>query len=243
MQLPLKILFFIAIACLIQYTTFKYLIKQNLFLISFQPLFIILAVKFFVEIGYDGKSKLDFFSILNILFTKSNYWWYYILIYLAIIPVIILFLRNFFTKNKSNERAKKFTTIRENIVSYFMTYIVPLTTLSVHSKLSNVIVNIILFIVVMVLYIRLDLTYLNPILIFFGFNIYKIYTVQPNGKNYKEERVKYIISKKNEDKFGRLFKNEKPVFEVHSLGGDLLMEFKVINSDEWVLFPYKNFDN
>lgn len=201
--------------------TFKYLVKQNLFLISFQPLFAILVIKFYIEVAYESKRQLGFIFASSTLLEN---WWYRLLVYLSIMPVIILFLANHFSKKSISERAEKYELVGENLVSYVMTYIVPLTTLSIKSNLSNVIANIILFIVIMILYVRLNLTYLNPVLIFFGFSIYKIYTVQSNGEKYDQEEIKYIISKKSEDKFDSLFIGQKPTFKVHELGASFLID-------------------
>lgn len=222
-------LIILIIFCL-QLITFGNFVKVNMFLISFQPLFIILVIKFIIELFYiyTKKYKFNLVCFSKLIFENI---WLCILIYLAITPLFALIIVNMNKDFKGKERANKFVPIGENIVSYVMTYIVPLTTLSIQSDLSDIIGNVILFFIIMILYIRLDLTYLNPVLILLGYNIYKIYIIHLDGTNFKDSEgkskdvIKYIITKKNIDEFNDLFRNGlEPIFNINSLGKDLLME-------------------
>jgi len=212
-----------------QLLTFKYFAKLNMFLISFQPLFIILIFKFVIEKAelISNKNKLSFLKALNVSFSSLlNNNIFCLLLYISIIPILLLIFINCISKDVNYYNIKDFEVVSENIVSYVMTYIVPLTTLTVQSKLSDIVVNIILFLIIMILYVRLDLTYLNPVLLLFGYNIYKVYLVQMNGKNYLNNNDSmYIITRKSTSKLEEILKNNsKCIFKVHSLGRNLLIE-------------------
>lgn len=79
----------------------------------------------------------------------------------------------------------------DNIVSYVMTYIVPLTSLSYSSSASEYTSNVLLFILIMVLYIRLDLVYLNPVLIILGWNTYHV--IETNSDSFLLTKAKYSM--------------------------------------------------
>ncbi|MFT8707216.1 MAG: hypothetical protein ABF777_08425, partial [Liquorilactobacillus satsumensis] len=76
----------------------------------------------------------------------------------------------------------------------------------------------------MILYIRLDLAYLNPVLILFGYNIFKLHLMKINGEEYKDDVVDYIITKKSEVKFDNFLKSNNSVVRVNTLGNDLVLE-------------------
>lgn len=221
----------IVIVFLVQLLTFKCFAKLNMFLISFQPLFIILIFKFVIEKAelISNKNKLGFLKALNVSFSSLlNNNIFCLLLYISIIPILLLIFINCISKDVNYYNIKDFEVVSENIVSYVMTYIVPLTTLTVQSKLSDIVVNIILFLIIMILYVRLDLTYLNPVLLLFGYNIYKVYLVQMNGKNYlnnNDNDNMYSITRKSTSKLEEKLKNNsKCKFKVHSLGRNLLID-------------------
>ncbi|UZX30773.1 hypothetical protein [Lactobacillus helsingborgensis] len=221
--------FVIVTVFLTQLLTFKYFAKLNMFLISFQPLFIILIFKFVIEKAelISNKNKLGFLKALNVSFSSLlNNNIFCLLLYISIIPILLLIFINCISKHVNYYNIKDFEVVSENIVSYVMTYILPLTTLTVQSKLSDIVVNIILFLIIMILYVRLDLTYLNPVLLLFGYNIYKVYLVQMNGKNYLNNNdTMYIITRTSTSKLEEKLKNNsKCKFKVHSLGRNLLIE-------------------
>ena len=61
----------------------------------------------------------------------------------------------------------------DTIISYIMTYIIPIVTVNSISK-YEIIVNILLFILIGYLYIRLNLLYLNPLWSMFGYIPYRM---------------------------------------------------------------------
>lgn len=63
----------------------------------------------------------------------------------------------------------------DTIISYLMTYIIPILTTDI-MKHQEVLVNVILFLLIGYLYIRLNLIYLNPLWSAFGYLPYRINT-------------------------------------------------------------------
>lgn len=61
----------------------------------------------------------------------------------------------------------------DKVISYIFTYITPIISVDI-SRFSTIIANVLLFLMVLFLYIRLDLFYINPVLIFIGYIPYKV---------------------------------------------------------------------
>lgn len=145
--------------------------KVNLFLLSFMPLFLILAFKLFMSEFLESRKNTLLPTLLNEL---KNPFFIFILM-VALIPYIIFWAkertvyRNKFLNNKKLRNAER---LDDGIISYIMTYIVPLVSLGDDANMVNYIVNIALFLVIMILYIKMELFYINPILEI-RFNIYK----------------------------------------------------------------------
>lgn len=88
----------------------------------------------------------------------------------------------------------------DTVLSYIMTYIIPLITNGDNSK-EVYIVNIFLFILIGYIYLRLNLIYLNPLWAMFGYVIYKnankeiiITNVSREILRHKEKLKGYYIS-------------------------------------------------
>lgn len=198
-------------------------IKLQLFIISFQPLFFILAVKFLI---YNVKSgKEDFLlKCINSFWVLKDNLLYFIIVFLSFVPIIVFWVKYKKSKSFVTVTPYKYEKLGENLVSYVMTYIVPLTTLSKSSTISDYIGNIILFIIIMCLYIRLNLMYINPVLILFSYNIYKVFLCSPDGTRSKQEEIGFLITKKSDIKMDNLLKSENPILNVKILASDLFFE-------------------
>ena len=61
----------------------------------------------------------------------------------------------------------------DTIISYMMTYIIPILTTDMMNR-GEILVNVILFLLIGYLYIRLNLIYLNPLWSMFGYLSYRI---------------------------------------------------------------------
>lgn len=148
-----------------------------MFISSYFPLYIMLLILYFEEY------KDIFFNftikkciILSIIF---------LLIFISLLSICLL------KKSKSCRKIvnNKVERPDDTIISYIMTYIIPLLSIDM-SKNSTILVNFILFLVIGYLYIRLNLVYLNPLWSIFGylsyrFNDNKILITDINYNNLK----------------------------------------------------------
>ncbi|MDU5010677.1 MAG: hypothetical protein E6257_00965 [Clostridium botulinum] len=96
---------------------------------------------------------------------------------------LIIFFNGNYTKKESFLEVK---SINNDILDYFITYIIPLNTIDI-TKGTSILVNFMIFFVIGTYYIHSDLMYLNILLIFMGYNVF-----QDNYDNI-------IISKKDID--------------------------------------------
>ncbi|MFJ7405726.1 MULTISPECIES: hypothetical protein [unclassified Lysinibacillus] len=79
----------------------------------------------------------------------------------------------------------------EEILSYLVTYIVPLLAIDIHEK-STLVTNGILFMLIGYLYVKSNLIHVNITFLLFGWN------------TYEDELGRVIISKENPDYFNRM---------------------------------------
>lgn len=145
--------------------------RVNLFLLSFMPLFLILAFELFMnELLKAGKNAL-----LPTFLTEIKNPFFALIIMVAVAPYIVFLVKErtiYRNKLLNNKKIKKAERLDDGIISYIMTYIVPLVSLNDDATIINYTVNIALFLVIMILYIKLELFYINPILEIKS-NIYK----------------------------------------------------------------------
>ena len=156
-------------------------VKIFLFLSSYSPLFLILAIK-------------------NYTFT------YFVIIMSILIVASVLFL--LFIIQKSSKMSGDYQEINEaedksnQFLEYIIAYIIPFLGFNI-GNIPDMISLLIIFLMVGVLYVKSDLIYMNPILNFIG---YKLYKINPSAHEYmaiskntiqnsKKIRV-YFISKK-----------------------------------------------
>ena len=139
--------------------------KVFLFLSSYIPLFIILGMK--------------------------NYSNSYILIGLSILVAIsLIFLIYIICKaHKMNGVYKEINSYEDKsnqFLEYIIAYIIPFLGFNLNNIIDLISVGII-FLIISVLYIKSDLIYMNPILNFMGYNLYKV---------EDKQRTMMIITKK-----------------------------------------------
>lgn len=184
--------------------------KVSLFLVSFTPLFFILTFKLFLN--YRLKNDEIHGNMFKIFIELARQYWHHsvnsefwlIVLCLAIVPIIVFFTKLvitiWFKSQIVFETIKEPQLIGDGLVSYVMTYIVPLTSLSYSASISEYVSNILLFLLIMIIYVRMDLVYLNPILILFCFNIFK---ASSNGQE------KYILTRDTFSEFTSRVKNSE----------------------------------
>lgn len=146
------------------------------FLSSYIPLYILLIIAN-IDIE-EGVLK----GIIN-LFTRNVFW---TIIYILILLPLLIFLLFLLKKPQSKEKPNVYQSVEDNLISYIMTYITPLLTIDIANNQDDrtVIINIFLFFIIGLLYVKQDLIYLNPTFLLLGFNIYK-----------DSQKDRYVITK------------------------------------------------
>ncbi len=166
------------------------LYKVALFISSFLPLYLILMVKFYdfnITLSENINDKTISFSIFLGLVIFS----------------LITFLYFLFCEMNEETNFKSINNVNNEILTYFITYIVPLTTLEI-TNVNSIIINIMLFTVIGIFYVNSNQIYLNVLFTLFGFNV------------YKDSSNKIIISKKSADKL-----REKQNMKVKRVGRNI----------------------
>lgn len=137
----------------------SYIVKSGLFLSSYFPLYIILLLKntkFVIQCSAWDR-KLCYFLIIDIL-----------LILLSVCFVICVS-----KGGKSNSfLVEKLERPSDDAINYIFAYIAPIISFNLDNT-DSIIVNIGLFTLIWYMYIKLDLLYINPLLLIFGFISYK----------------------------------------------------------------------
>ena len=125
----------------------------------------------FVKISLFISSYL--FLIVALLITNNNsyiLWGCFGVVCISVGIVLLSFSR------KVNERSYKIKSIEdknEQAVAYLMTYILPFITIGESSR-EEIMATILILIIIAVIYIKLDLIYINPIMLILGYYIYEI---------------------------------------------------------------------
>ena len=142
------------------------------------PLYVILIIKFYnFEEGF----------IKNI---KDNSIPYSFLLIMILIS-ILTFMYFYFCELNSETNFSGIENKNSEILTYFITYIVPITTLNVN-EINSVIINFLLFFVIGVFYVKSNLFYLNILFTLSGFNV------------YMDSTNKIVLSKKSADRINDL---------------------------------------
>jgi len=158
-----------------------YLFKLLLFISSYSPLYIMVALSIF---------PFEAFQINSILHDQVTITVYSILLLLFLLSFLPIW---YITKCELNSTivGERVTRKNEEILSYLVTYIVPLLAIDIREK-STLITNGILFILIGYLYVKSNLIHVNITFLLFGWN------------TYEDELGRIIISKENPDYFMRM---------------------------------------
>lgn len=148
------------------------LAKLILFLSAYIPLFIIIGIKYFLKLIYN----------IKIPYLETS-------IPIPIVPIIILIvvttLYHYFKiiiNNSKSETEKFFEVNRiDEKNDIILTYLVPyfFSFISINS-LEEFLCCIFIFLIIFMIYINSEILYINPLLIFSGYNFYKIYSKNTN---------------------------------------------------------------
>lgn len=125
----------------------------------------------FVKISLFISSYLFLIVALLIIDSSSYVLWGCLGIVCISIGTILLS----FSK-KVNGRSYKIKAIQdknEQAVTYLMTYIIPFITIG-NSETKEILATVLILIIISIIYIKLDLIYINPIMLVLGYYIYEI---------------------------------------------------------------------
>lgn len=156
-------------------------VKIFLFLSSYAPLFLILAIKNYMHIYFIG--VMGAFILISIIFLC------YIVRKASNMSGDYHEIRNI--EDKSNQ-----------FLEYIIAYIIPFLGFNLES-ISDLVALGIIFILICVLYVRSDLIYMNPLLNLMNYNLYKvndskkeIMVISKEELNIGQKIRIYFISKK-----------------------------------------------
>jgi len=157
------------------------LFKVLLFISSYSPLYILVGLCIFPFEEFNGRSILHDQVMLTV---------YCILLVFFLFSFLPIW---YITKCELNSMivGKRVTRKNEEVLSYLVTYIVPLLAIDITEK-STLITNGILFMLIGYLYVKSNLIHINITFLLFGWN------------TYVDELGRIIISKENPDYFMRM---------------------------------------
>ena len=153
-------------------------VKCILFISSYFPLYIFLLI---LNIDmYNSIEKLKQIPVKIFLISIL------IFIVISIISLMSIIISKNGTKKLLIENIER---TDDTIISYIMTYIIPILKVDKY----EIVVNILLFILIGYLYIRLNLLYLNPLWSMFGYISYRVNNDTVLITNYKITDLKIKI--------------------------------------------------
>ena len=161
--------------------------RTIMFISSYFPLYIMIIILYFSKITKAFLEK----NILIIVFATLML----ILIFISVISVTLLKLG----KGNREKVINNLENPDDTVLSYIMTYIIPL--INGNNSKEVYIVNILLFVLIGYIYLRLNLIYLNPLWAMFGYIIYRdankeivITNISREVLRHKEKLKGYYIS-------------------------------------------------
>lgn len=137
-----------------------------LFISSYFPLYIFIGI-----IKYE--------SLLSAFWGAENYLSQVLLSILLVLVIISIIVAIVIKVCNINSNQKMITHVErdsDSIISYIFTYIIPITSAfnDISISYSFILVNLLLFLMVWYLYIKLSVLYLNPLLAAIGYIPYRI---------------------------------------------------------------------
>lgn len=139
----------------------RIIVKCIMFISSYFPLYIMLLI-----LHYEKYDTLEEIMRIKVVVFCS------VMMICIIISIISVIMIKFSVSGK-RLRMSEIERPDDTVISYMMTYIIPVVTTNLLDK-GEIMVNIILFLLIGYLYIRLNLLYLNPLWSLFGYLSYRI---------------------------------------------------------------------
>ncbi|PLS01933.1 hypothetical protein [Neobacillus cucumis] len=160
-------------------------LKLILFLSSYSPLFLIIAIL---------NLKLNGVENAKDIIPNDKFWLVIIMLALFIMPNIILFslIKRVRSFQPINEKTNTFINKNSDVLNYIVTYLIPFLSFN-FDKLNQTIAFALLIFVLAIVYIHSNIFYINPILIMFGYKIFDIndkYTVITKTTVKRDKKLK-----------------------------------------------------
>lgn len=144
--------------------------KSTLFLSSYSPLFVILALR-----QYDATvATYGQFAGIAILLAG------FIVALSTILPMLYIFRDHDRVHGRRRKLDGQVESVEKDALLYFVTYVIPFVGVG-RAGWTDLVSYLIVFFVIYSLYVRAGLVYLNPMLSLCGFRIYKIATADRNA--------------------------------------------------------------
>ncbi|WP_301405350.1 hypothetical protein [Enterococcus entomosocium] len=139
------------------------LYRINLYISSYLPLYLLLLYKGVYEYQNDCNNRISLCLVLV---------YCTVLIILSIIGILTIAYFIFKKTNRTEPTKGTFNSTGDNIISYIMTYLSPMLSIELQDT-SSLVINLSLFFLIGILYVKNNLIYLNPVLLLFGLYIYE----------------------------------------------------------------------
>ena len=129
-------------------------------IVAYTPLFLVLLLKFILYLFYESNPLIEYYIISGLI----------ALICIVLIGVLLLILEPNDTKNLMEKECKINNSSNSDYGIFIVTYLVPF--IFVNFSWVDLIPAIVMFIFLIFIYINSPIFAVNPILCFFGYNIY-----------------------------------------------------------------------
>nr|DAX62250.1 MAG TPA: hypothetical protein [Caudoviricetes sp.] len=136
----------------------KIIVRSIMFISSYAPLYVFLLILQYEDIKKSAWSSLSIMFLLVMIF------------FISVSAFSLICIRNSIVGNAY--RIMNVKRPNGSVITYVFTYIVPILSISI-KNVPNLIVNLLLFILVWFLYIRLNLVFMNPLWALFGYITYE----------------------------------------------------------------------
>lgn len=159
--------------------------KWLLFISSYAPLYLLLAIN-----NYDFKlTPVAYFK--TVLSSDPKLYFWIVIVTLFIVSFVAVGYFKLISLNDSRSLIG-LKPMNESVLSYLITYVIPLTAMNVSST-NSLVVNGLLFMIIGIVYVNSDLLYLNILLILFGYRVYNDPSNNVIITNYsKDELTTYM---------------------------------------------------
>lgn len=140
--------------------------RLKMFISSYFPLYAILLILYYDKFNSVEKIKqiIKFKDIIISTFIII------LIVFLVISIITCIDLKR--TKGNEKHNFENIENTGDTLISYMMTYIVPILSIDLSDD-KTLIINLILYVLIGFMYVKLNLIYLNPLWLFFGYYIYK----------------------------------------------------------------------